>query len=333
MKKKRTIFLLSVLVILCAILWFPLPYYVSSPGMAKALDDVVAVEGGAKGSGEFLLTTVSMARGNLLTLIKAKLDPYSDVEPLDEVRDEDETDEEYRVKQLYLMENSQENALQVAFEKAGKSVEVDYNGIYVLNVLEGGPSDGTLAAGDRIVAVDGKDFRSAEEFTSYIQNKPEGTVVTLSIVRNGKEMNRKITLGRIKATGKTGIGITLAEDKEVSTEPKVEFHTEEIGGPSAGFMFSLEIYEQLVKKDITKGYRIAGTGTIAADGSVGPIGGVEKKVIAADRAGADIFLAPSGRDYELAVQTAKAIGSGMEIVSVSNFDEGLRYLDSLRPKK
>jgi Lon protease (S16) C-terminal proteolytic domain./PDZ domain (Also known as DHR or GLGF). len=333
LKKKRTIFLLSVLVILCAILWFPLPYYVSSPGMAKALDDVVAVEGGAKGSGEFLLTTVSMARGNLLTLIKAKLDPYSDVEPLDEVRDEDETDEEYRVKQLYLMENSQENALQVAFEKAGKSVEVDYNGIYVLNVLEGGPSDGTLAAGDRIVAVDGKDFRSAEEFTSYIQNKPEGTVVTLSIVRNGKEMNRKITLGRIKATGKTGIGITLAEDKEVSTEPKVEFHTEEIGGPSAGFMFSLEIYEQLVKKDITKGYRIAGTGTIAADGSVGPIGGVEKKVIAADRAGADIFLAPSGRDYELAVQTAKAIGSGMEIVSVSNFDEGLRYLDSLRPKK
>lgn len=324
---------MSVLVILCAILWFPLPYYVSSPGMAKALDDVVAVEGGAKGSGEFLLTTVSMARGNLLTLIKAKLDPYSDVEPLDEVRDEDETDEEYRVKQLYLMENSQENALQVAFEKAGKSVEVDYNGIYVLNVLEGGPSDGTLAAGDRIVAVDGKDFRSAEEFTSYIQNKPEGTVVTLSIVRNGKEMNRKITLGRIKATGKTGIGITLAEDKEVSTEPKVEFHTEEIGGPSAGFMFSLEIYEQLVKKDITKGYRIAGTGTIAADGSVGPIGGVEKKVIAADRAGADIFLAPSGRDYELAVQTAKAIGSGMEIVSVSNFDEGLRYLDSLRPKK
>ena len=70
-------------------------------------------------------------------------------------------------------------------------------------------------------------------------------------------------------------------------------NTEEIGGPSAGFMFSLEIYNQLTKEDLTKGYEIAGTGTISPDGTVGRIGGIEQKIIAADKAGADIFLAPN----------------------------------------
>ena len=75
--------------------------------------------------------------------------------------------------------------------------------------------------------------------------------------------------------------------------PKVTVHSDEIGGPSAGFMFSLEIYNQLTKEDLTKGYKIAGTGTISTDGTVGKIGGIEQKVVAADKAGAEIFFAPN----------------------------------------
>ena len=75
--------------------------------------------------------------------------------------------------------------------------------------------------------------------------------------------------------------------------PKVTVKTDEIGGPSAGFMFSLEIYNQLTEEDLTKGYQIAGTGTIDADGTVGPIGGIEQKIVAADKAGAEFFFAPN----------------------------------------
>lgn len=91
-------------------------------------------------------------------------------------------------------------------------------------------------------------------------------------------------------TKKPGIGIVLVEDKDVKTNPEVKINTEQIGGPSAGLMFSLEIYNQLVEEDITKGYRIAGTGMISSDGTVGPIGGIEQKIVAADREGAEIFL-------------------------------------------
>ena len=86
------------------------------------------------------------------------------------------------------------------------------------------------------------------------------------------------------------MGIGLVDDKELIVDPEVTVQTDEIGGPSAGFMFSLEIYNQLTKEDLTKGYKIAGTGTISPDGTVGRIGGIEQKIVAADKAGAEIFL-------------------------------------------
>ncbi len=75
-----------------------------------------------------------------------------------------------------------------------------------------------------------------------------------------------------------GIGIGLVDDKELIVHPEVTVHSDEIGGPSAGFMFSLEIYNQLTKEDLTKGYKIAGTGTISSDGTVGKMVGLSKKL-------------------------------------------------------
>ena len=115
-------------------------------------------------------------------------------------------------------------------------------------------------------------------------------------------------------------------------------NTADIGGPSAGFMFSLEIYNQLTKVDLTNGYKIAGTGTISSDGTVGRIGGIEQKIIAADKAGADIFLAPhengsENSNYRAAVKTAKDIDSSMKIIPINDFDEAVDYLENLKTKK
>ena len=90
-----------------------------------------------------------------------------------------------------------------------------------------------------------------------------------------------------------GIGIGLVDDRELIVNPNVRVNTEEIGGPSAGFMFSLEIYNQLTEDDLTRGYNIAGTGTMLQMGTVGEIGGIQQKVIAAEKSGAEIFLAPN----------------------------------------
>ena len=123
--------------------------------------------------------------------------------------------------------------------------------------------------------------------------------------------------------------------------PEIEIRTDNIGGPSAGLMFALEIYDQLTKEDLTRGYRIAGTGTLAPDGKVGRIGGIEQKVIAAHKSGAEIFFAPKEDgeqgigelNYEAALRTAKDIGTDMKIVPVASFDEAVRYLEELPPKK
>ena len=127
----------------------------------------------------------------------------------------------------------------------------------------------------------------------------------------------------------------------------MKVNTENIGGPSAGLMFTLEILNQLLDEDLTKGYHIAGTGEMNEDGTVGRIGGIEKKVVAADEDGIEIFFAPDDEitdemrhadpdiksNYEAAVETAKTIGTDMEIVPVKTIDDALEYLEQLKPKK
>lgn len=338
MKRKIILTVLTIAVVIVLFLnIYTLPYYVSKPGMAKELDGVIAVDGGTEAEGKFMLTTVWMGKANLLTYYMAENNKYHKIYDLEDIRYEDETDEEYTVRQLYMMEESQENALQVAFKEAGKEVSTEYLGIYVLSVLKDSPADHILRAGDRITKIDQSSFESSKGFTDYIQNKQAGDQVTITFIRDGKEEEATITLKVVEAIGKPGIGISLVEDKEVYTDPAVEIDTDEIGGPSAGLMFTLEIYNQLVEEDITKGYLIAGTGTMSTDGTVGPIGGIDQKIVAADKSGAEIFFAPNengkeGSDYQVAVQTAKDIGTDMQIVPVDTFDDAVKFLESLETK-
>lgn len=106
----------------------------------------------------------------------------------------------------------------------------------------------------------------------------------------------------------------------------------EIGGPSAGVVFALEIYNRLVAEDITKGYSIAGTGEIDPRGRIGAIGGIQYKVVTAHEAGAELFFVPTYNE-ELAVQQAKRINTQMRIIAVDTIDEVLNYLDELPEKR
>jgi Lon-like protease len=325
-------------VLLIGGMFYTLPYYVTKPGMAKQLAPIIKVENGYKDKGNFMLTTVRMGRANIYSYLGAKLSKYEELYPLETVLGKEETEEEYNVEQLYLMAGAKLNAIDVAYHKAGLPVDYKYKGIYVLHVVQGMPAYGKLQAGDRIFKIDGHEFESSENFIDYVGKKHAGDQITLTYARDKETRSVKLQVQPFKKEpNKVGIGISLVDDKEIKVKPDVKIQTDEIGGPSAGLMFTLEIYNQLTKEDLTKGYQIAGTGTIDPKGAVGPIGGIEQKIVAADKAGAEIFFAPNEQgakksNYRDALKAAKDIHTKMKIVPIDTFEEAVNYLEKLPAK-
>lgn len=312
-----------------------LPYYVTKPGMAKELAEIVTVENGYEEEGSFMLTTVRMGRANIYSYLMAKFGEYNKILPIETVRSKDETEEEYDIRQLHYMETSKISAVEVAYKQAGYQVDYEYNGVYVLRLVPQMPAEGKLKPGDRIFEVDHQPLHTQEAFMDYVANKKQGEEITVTFERKKQKKSAVIPIGKFPDDEtQVGIGIVLVEDKKMITSPRVTVKTDEIGGPSAGLMFSLEIYNQLTEQDYTKGYRIAGTGTISADGTVGRIGGIDQKVIAADKNGAHIFFAPhengvENSNYNEAVEAATSINTEMTIVPVDTFEDAIAYLEKL----
>ncbi|WP_026906010.1 SepM family pheromone-processing serine protease [Paucisalibacillus globulus] len=331
--KGQVISLVVAVIIAFFLSTYELPYYIQKPGGADALNPIVQVEGADKSEGDFHLVTVRGGQATPVQFVLAKVLPHHDIMDINDIRPEGISDDEYFQAQLQMMENSQEASTVVAYTAAGKEITIDYKGVYVVSVAPDMPSDGILEMGDHIVGIDDTEIKESIDLITYIENKNLGDTVTLSILRNEKEIKKEIILDIIdQETKQIGIGITLVTDRDVKVNPEVSFTSGNIGGPSAGLMFSLEIYDQLTEGDLTKGHEIAGTGEIDYEGNVGRIGGIDKKVIAADREGVDVFFAPNeaGRggdsNYEVAKKTAEEINTEMVIVPVDNFDDALNYL-------
>ncbi|GAB7388098.1 SepM family pheromone-processing serine protease [Bacillaceae bacterium] len=321
--------------------FLPLPFFVMLPGSALELKPLVRVENGYGERGAFLLTTVRMAPANVGKYLYAQFSSYVDLVPKEQVLLKGETDEEYIHRQLEVMENSQETALFLAFRKAGYPVEETNQGALVMQTQKGMPADKVLRVGDLIVKVDGAPVRTAQEMIDRLAKKKAGDSVALTFKRSGEEKTVSLPLKRLELPDgqvRPAVGVLVQTKRKLKLPRQVNIEAEDIGGPSAGLMFTLEIYNQLVSQDLTKGYRIAGTGTIAEDGTVGPIGGIAQKVVAAERAGAEIFFAPAAdvpharSNYEEARETAERIGAGVKIVPVRTFDDALAYLRKLPPK-
>ena len=174
------------------------------------------------------------------------------------------------------------------------------------------------------------------ELKQAIQNRKAGDVVTVTVERNGEMVDTKATLVEFASSAEpnkkqVGFGTYYGQKVEIVPDDpqyKITFKESEIGGPSAGLMFTLELLNQLTPGDLTKGQRIAGTGTIAEDGTVGKIGGVQHKVVAADREGAVLFLVPEG-NYEEAKAKVDQMDTKMQLVSVKTLSDALAALEQL----
>lgn len=321
----------------------PLPYYVEVPGGAFDINQVMTINGKAdKNKGSYNFVAVELRPGTVFNLAYSWFNKDTTEIVSKEEMTGGASTKDYNLMNQYYMENSQNTAIYQALRLAGKKVKLDYKGVYVLNIADNSTFKGTLNIADTVTGINGKSFKSSKDLVKYVTGLKLGSKVTVQYTSQGKKKSSKGKVVKL-TNGKNGIGITLTDHTEVSSPEKVKFSTQGVGGPSAGLMFTLSIYDQLNKKDLLKGRMIAGTGTIEPDGSVGDIGGVSQKVVSADKSGAEIFFVPDnpvtkankkyyprGNNYQEAKKMAKKIGSKMKIVPVKTAQEAIDYLEKTK---
>ncbi|WP_088043912.1 SepM family pheromone-processing serine protease [Bacillus sp. EAC] len=323
-------------IILVLLVFIPLPYYVTKPGLAEPLRPYVKVEGANKDKGEFMMTTVSMSKANIYSYIGTLVNSDHHLYKTDEIMVKGESNEDYQFRQLRYMEESKQAAIINAYKQAGKHYQVTKNGIIIVSIIKGMPAFDALKLGDVITKINKREVDSAKEFTTILSSAKAGTRFNLQINRNGKTKNVSIKTKPFQnEPNRAGLGVSIVENIKLSTNPKVKINSEEIGGPSAGLMFALEIYDQLEKESLAKGHEIAGTGTIDNKGMVGPIGGISQKIVAASKSGAEIFFAPyeNGKkdsNYNEAVKSARAHHLKIKVIPINSYHQAIAYLEKLK---
>lgn len=308
-------------------------YQVVAPGIVKDVRSLIKVENGtlpfqSLDNGRLYLTTVVTGKATFLTLLYALVTPWTEII----YSKTDDTNEHLeRDAGISMMEESKLIAILVALKKAGYEAKIKGSGVEVLDITNESKAIGILKEGDIITAIDGQLVTNREDLLAYLSNKIGGDKVQLTFFQEGKTYNKKIQTIKLPATklpkGKKGaiLGIHARTYKiKIEAPVKVHIESQDIQGSSAGLMFALGIIEKLWHKDLAKGYRIAGTGTILPDGSVGGIEGVGQKVIAARLAGAQIFFVP-----EINTEEARKGEIGIRIVAVRNIDDAITFLEKL----
>ncbi len=342
----------TLLAVVLGLTVFSMQYVVYQPGLVENVRPMIETKQPlTEEKGALMLTTVRMSHMNVFHFARALFDPYMDIEKKADIFREGESREEYMQRQSVNMISSQSNAITAAYNALGIDYDIPDVGVVVMYLFEGMPAEEVLQVGDLIKKVEQTEVRNVEDILQELEGKKAGDQVSLTIERNQELRTLSVELALLPAeegeASRPGFGVHLSTLQTV--EPRdpddyIGIKADEIGGPSAGLMFALEIYNLLSQEDITRGYRVAGTGSIDPEGNVGVIGGIEHKVVASHRAEADIFFAPkdwvpeeeSGylpvRNTTDAKAVAQKLNTDMRIVSVGSLKEALAYLETLEPK-
>ena len=317
-----------------AVLWpINVPYYTLSPGPVYDTSDFVAVDGSENLSeGEIFFLTVSLKEANVFEYLAGLVDPEVEVAPRSNIRPEGVSQEQLRQHNLDLMEQAKLDAQYVALTQLGYDVTVLGTGAVVTEIVEDSAAEGVLEPGDVIVAIDGDPVEFTTDVVTVLGDKEIGESVVITWERTNEqgvvaERQTTVVLGpHMQDLGRPMLGVLLTNAEPIIDVPVVvKIDSQNIGGPSAGLMFSLQIIDQLTEEDLTGGVRVAGTGTINRDGEVGAIGGIQQKVFGAIDAGATVILVPAD-NFADAVEVA---GDGIEVVRVGTIEDALAFLENL----
>jgi PDZ domain-containing protein len=317
-----------------------LPYVIISPGAATPLDDQVVQISGAPtypdtgGDVLFLTVQVSTREPNAWSVLAAWLDPDRDVEKRSAVQGclSDTENQQFNAD---LMDQSQNDAKYVALTRLGYAVPANPVQVRVIEVCRDAPAYGALHTGDQVLAVDGTSISDVREVGQLVQAHRPGDRVTVTYDRGGAQHTASITAGKASAdrrtclpaggstSGTTCLGVTSQEFATYQFPIDVDIDTQLVGGPSAGLAFTLAIVDDLTPGSLTGGKRVAVTGTIAPDGSVGAVGGVEQKAITARTNGVQLMIVPKSE-----VADARRGAGDVRVVGVDDLDGALAALQT-----
>ncbi|EWT04511.1 hypothetical protein N864_08490 [Intrasporangium chromatireducens Q5-1] len=313
-----------------------LPYAIVSPGptfnalgeenLGGSTKPVIVVDGlptyPADGTLRFLTVVIKGGPGHPVDawdLLGAWLDPARDVYPVDQMFDPNANEQQVAEESAIQMEGSQEEAKAVALRAVGEKVPTH---VVVAQVLGTSKAKGLLEVGDRFVSVGGTAASDPDAIRAAIQRVKPGDTVSIVVTRSGKR--ETVQVPTIAGTGgRTAIGVLLGIEHDFPV--KVTINAGDVGGPSAGLMFALAIYDKLTPGSLTGNHAIAGTGTIDDQERVGPIGGIRQKLEGARGAGSDYFLAPAANCPEVVGH----VPDGLQVVRIGTFDEAVSAVEAI----
>ena len=297
------------------------------PGTAIATSGRIEAEGidVFDPDGEILLLTVAIDSDlTVLDWVRSTMDDAIELRSRESVYG-DRSDTEQRRHNRHLMNSSKDAATIVALEHLGVDA-ADFTGVLFLETVSGGPADGLLEVADVILAIDGESVTTVASLRAVLSELEPGQTVAVTVENSdtGERRDVELTLGTHPDNGGPFIGLSgISERVERSPLPfEVDITLGAVGGPSAGLAFTLIMLDVLTPGELTGGKRVAVTGSIRLDGSVGDVGGVAQKAVTARDAGAQMIIVP-----EASVDEALAGAGDVPVVGVATLDDALQALE------
>jgi Lon-like protease len=336
---RRTVSSVVVVVLLVALIgvaaFLPVPYVTMSPGPTVDVlakydgDQVIEVEGHEtfETEGDLRLTTVSVTSPqveiNLLEALSAWFDGTRAVYPRDVIYPPEQTADDVRRESSVQMVSSQDTAIAVALHELGFELPLLTE---VLGVSKGSPADGRLQPRDYLLEVNGVKIDDVSKVSEAIQETGVGETARFVVRRDGERRTVEVEAEASPDDAERAVvGVEIGTGYDFPFDVTVHID-EDIGGPSAGLIFSLAVYDTLTPGSLTGGNDVAGTGSIDGDGNVGPIGGIQQKIVAAADAGAKLFLVPAANCR--AALGADVREGEIELVRTATMHEAVRALEA-----
>lgn len=297
-------------------------YVIYTPGSLENLNDRIIVTPSNESKGSMNLTYVTSIPANIPNMLLSLIIPNWDIESLNNMRYEDESEKEIENRDKIYLKDTSYDAIIAAFKEANMKYEitsVDVTITYIYNIAKT-----NLKVGDVIKTINGVKITSFNSLINEVNKYEVGEKLIINVLRNNKIIECEATL--VSEENKKMIGISLAELKNIKTNPEVKFvFKNNESGSSRGLMCALEIYNRITKYDITKGDIISGTGIIDENGNVGSIGGVKYKLKGAVNKHAKVFIVPSD-NYEEAISLKNKYKYDIEIIKADTLKNVIKAL-------
>ena len=314
----------SIGVVLLGALLVPMPVMETAPGIVSDIRPLVTIDGATTPiDGRYGLVAVRVDQPSILETVRAAIDDQRDLRRVEQVLPAHLPHRTYVELQQQEFRRSFRVAAAVGLAAAGHDVRIA-TAPQVAGVMPGGPADGQLELGDVIRRFDGHPVRSTEDLIDLVRRVSAGEELVLEVERAGQPVEVTITAGRVPGLAHPGMGVSLQTLEEDITLPvPVDLVDQRgIGGPSAGLMVALTVYDAVADEDLAAGRHVVGTGTVEGTGLVGRIGSIREKTWTAVAAGADVLLVPASQ----AVEARAAADGRVEVIGVRSFEDALAAL-------